>query len=151
MTRATGKAMDKLINWIRAQSRQPKLLVLDIIIAGLTVFFIFMIGFAVEEASYSYYSYDEDSFFWRLESEDYAGMVNMYYTNAAVGKEEAEELQEYYGVARYFEAAADYKMYVEAGEMGLAEDAWAAMEAAYVQMGDFFMVKGKIDTKLGLE
>ena len=151
MTHATGKVMDKLMNWIKAQSRQPKLFVLDIIIAGLTVFLIFMIGYTAEEVSYSYDTYDENNFYWRLESEDYSSMVNMYYMNVAEGKGDAKELQEYYGVARYFEAAADYKMYVDAGETARAESALADMEEAYVQMGDFSMVKGKIDAKLGLE
>lgn len=143
--------VSRIVNWIKVQSKQPKLLVLDIIIAGLTVFLMFMIGFAVEEASYSHYSYDEDSFYWRLQSEDYASMVNMYYLNVSEGKGDERELQEYYGVARYFEAAADYKMYIEAGEKELAEAALLDMEDAYEQMGDFSMVKGKIDARLGLE
>ena len=143
--------VSRIMNWIKAQSKQPKLFILDIIIAGLTVFLMFMIGFAVEEATYSYNVYDEDSFYWRLQSEEYASMVNMYHMNVSAGKEDAKELQEYYGVAKYFEAAADYKMYVEAGETVLAEEAYADMEAAYVQMGDFAVVKKKIDAKLGLE
>lgn len=146
-----SRMIGKFINWLKVQSRQPKLLVLDIIIAGLTVFLMFMVGFAVEEMSYSYHTYDEDNFYWKLESEDYSGMVNMYYMNVAEGKGDAKELQEYYGVARYFEAAADYKMYVEAGETALAEHALSDMEEAYVQMGDFSMVKRKIDAKLGIE
>ena len=68
-------------------------------------------------------------------------MVTMYYTNVAEGKENVKELQEYYGVARYFEAASEYKMYTEAGKDEMAEEALNVMEAAYVQMGDFSMVK----------
>lgn len=146
-----SRVIEKIVNWVKEQSRQPKLFILDVIIAGLTVFLMFMIGFAVEEASYSYNVYDEDSFYWRLESEDYASMVNMYYMNVAEGKGDARELQEYYGVARYFEAAADYKMYIEAGETAKAEAALNVMEEAYVQMGDFAMVKERIDGKLGLK
>jgi len=150
MRHATANAMEKLINWIKKQSKQPKLFVLDIIVAGLTICLLFMIGFAVEEASYSYHAYDENSFYWQMESEDYASMVTMYYNNVAVGKEKAKELQEYYGVAKYFEAASAYKMYVEAGETKLAQEALADMEVAYKQMGDFYMVKDRIDAKLGL-
>ena len=146
-----SRVIAKILNWIKEQSRQPKLFVLDVIIGALTVFLMFMIGFAVEEASYSYGVYDEDSFYWRIESEDYTSMVNMYYSNVEEGKGDARELQEYYGVARYFEAAADYKMYIEAGEKELAEAAMADMEDAYEQMGDFSVVKGKIDAKLGLD
>lgn len=146
-----SRMIGKMVNWIKVQSKQPKLFVLDIIIAGLTVFLMVMIGFAVEEATYSYHTYDEDSFYWRLESEEYASMVNMYYLNVAEGKGDARELQEYYGVAKYFEAATDYKMYLEAGETERANEALADMEEAYVQMGDFSMVKGKIHAKLGLE
>lgn len=146
-----NRIIEKIVNWIKEQSRQPKLLILDVIIAGLTVFLMFMIGFAVEEASYSYNVYNEGSFYWRMESEDYASMVNMYYMNVAEGKGDARELQEYYGVAKYFEAAANYKMYVEAGENERAQEALAKMGEAYEQMGDFSIVKEKIDSKLELE
>ena len=146
-----SRTIGKIVNWIKVQSKQPKLFVLDIIIAGLTVFLMVMIGFAVEEATYSHYTYDENNFYWRLESEEYASMVNMYYLNVAEGKGDARELQEYYGVAKYFEAATDYKMYLEAGETERANEALADMEEAYVQMGDFSMVKEKIHAKLGLE
>jgi len=151
MRHATGKVMDRLINWLKEQAKQPKLFLLDIIIAGLTVICVFMIGFALEEASYSFHYYDEDSFFWRLESEEYASMVTMYYTNVAEGKENVKELQEYYGVARYFEAASEYKMYTEAGKEDLAKEALKAMEDAYAQMGDFSIVREKIHKKLGIE
>ena len=146
-----SRTIGKIVNWIKVQSKQPKLFVLDIIIAGLTVFLMVMIGFAVEEATYSHHTYDENNFYWRLESEEYASMVNMYYLNVAEGKGDARELQEYYGVAKYFEAATDYKMYLEAGETERANEALADMEEAYVQMGDFSMVKEKIHAKLGLE
>ena len=151
MTHATAKAMDKLRNWIKEQAKQPKLLLLDIIIAGLTVFLVGMIGYAVEEARYSFNYYDEDNFFWRLESEEYASMVTMYYTNVAEGKADVKELQEYYGIARYFEAATEYKMYMEAGREDLAKEALTTMEEAYAQMGIFSMVREKIHVKLGME
>lgn len=151
MRHATGKVMDKLINWIKEQAKQPKLLLLDIIIAGLTVFLVFMVGYAVEEASYSFQYYDENSFYWRLESGEYASMVTMYYTNVAEGKENVKELQEYYGVARYFEAASEYRMYTEADREDLAKEALKTMEEAYVQMGDFSIVREKIHSKLGME
>lgn len=151
MTHATGKAVDKLVNWIKEQSKQPKLFVLDVMIAGLTVFLFMMIGFAVDEARYSRNYYDEDSFYWRLESGEYASMVTMYYANVAEGKENVKELQEYYGVARYFEAASEYKMYIKVGRDDLAKEALKIMEEAYVQMGDFSMVREKIHTKLGME
>ena len=151
MRHATGNIMDKLISWLKEQAKQPKLFLLDIMVAGLTVFLMFMIGFALEEASYSFHYYDEDSFFWRLESEEYAPMVTMYYTNVAEGKENEKELQEYYGVARYFEAATEYKMYMEAGKEELAKEVLKVMEEAYVQMGDFSIVREKIHTRLGIE
>ncbi len=146
-----SRIIGKIVSWIREQSRQPRLFILDVMIAGLTVFLMFMIGFAVEEATYDNNLYDENSFYWRLESEEYASMVNMYYMNVAEDKENARDLQEYYGVAKYFEAATNYKMYVEAGKSELAEAAYEQMEEAYEQMGDFSIVKGKIDAKLGLE
>jgi len=143
-----SRVVKKLINWVKVQSKQPKIFALDLLIGVLTVLFVFMIGFAVREASYSWGYYDEDSFYWRMNDEDYPSMVSMYYTNVAKGKENVRELQEYYGVARYFEAAADYKMYIEAGENELAQEALMRMEDAYEQMGDFSMIKEKIDARL---
>ena len=151
MRHATGEAMGKMVKWIKEQSKQPKLLLLDIIVAGLTVLLVFMIGYAAQEASYSFHYYDENSFYWRLESEEYASMVTMYYTNVAEGKENVKELQEYYGVARYFEAAGEYKMYTEAGKDDLAKEALKVMDDAYAQMGDFSIVREKIHKKLGIE
>ena len=151
MRHATGETVDKMVNWIKEQAKQPKLLLLDIIIAGLSVFLVFMIGYVVEEVSYSFHYYDENGFYWRLESEEYASMVTMYYMNVAEGKENEKGLQEYYGVARYFEAASEYKMYTQAGKEELAKEALKVMEDAYMQMGDFSIVREKIHTKLGIE
>lgn len=143
--------LSRLVKWIKEQSKQPKLLILDLAIGALTVFLMIMVGFAVEEITYYHDTYDENSFYWRLQEENYPVMVGMYHSNVEEGKGDAEELQEYYGVARYFEAASYYKMYIEAGETALAEEAREEMEAAHEQMGEFSMVKEEIDAKLGLE
>ena len=146
-----SRLLRRFIYWLKNQSKQPKLLVLDVIIAALTILLMIVIGSAIGEMSYSYNVYDEDSFYWRLQDENYPAMVSMYHSNVAQGKGDAKELQEYYGIAKYFEAAADYKMYEQAGKKELADKALADMEEAYVQMGDFSMMKEKIDATLGLE
>lgn len=125
--------------------------ILNIIIAGLVILLVVITGSVMEEASYSHYSYDEDSFYWCLESEDYSRMISMYYTNLAEGKEHDKNLQEYYGVAKYFEAASDYKLYLQSGEKDRAERFLNEMEEAYAQMGEFSVVKNKIDRKLGIQ
>lgn len=141
----------KIISWLMEQRKNTKLLILDLIIGGLAVFLVIMAFSALDEMSYYHEAYEEDSFYYRMQDESYAQMVSMYYSNVAAGEAEAEELQEYYGIAKYFEAAAHYKMYEEAGEAELAWTEAEKMEAAYTQMGDLALVKEKIDAQLGIE
>lgn len=125
--------------------------ILNVVIAALVILLAVMTWAALEEVSYSSYAYDEDSFYWCLENEDYSRMITMYYTNLAEGKENDKSLQEYYAVANYFEAAADYKLYFQSGETERAEKLRNKMEEAYIRMGDLTVVKNKIDKKLGIE
>jgi len=86
--------------------------ILDIAIGFLCVVCVAAAVFAVKEFRYSYdYSYDAESFYYRLEDGDFAQMVEMYHTNEAAGAEADEELSQYYGVAKYFEAASYYNIY----------------------------------------
>lgn len=88
--------------------------VMDVIIGFLCVCLVGAVVFTanmIYEDSYYGWQYSEDSFYYRMEDEAYGWMVEMYHANEAAGVEPTENMREYYGVARYFEAASYYKMY----------------------------------------
>lgn len=98
----------------------------------------------------TYYSYSEDSFYYRLVDGDYASMVTMYYENKANDREEDENLEEYYGVAKYFEAASYYKIYNEIGDTVRANFQREKMQAALEEMGDLAGEEQRIKEKLDI-
>ena len=146
------KLVNKVIQIIKKAMQNPKLFVLDVVIAGLVVLFLMISVMAVGEfySSVKYSTHDENNFYYRLEAEDYPTMVTYYHQNVAAGLEDKKDLQEYYGVAKYYEAAADYKLYTEAGETAKAQAQKTKMDEAYEQMGDFQFVSENIDEDLGL-
>lgn len=143
---------NKRIQFLKTEKKNPRIFILDGIVILLSIFLLILSVSAVQEVWDSYHGmvYSEDSFSYRLEEESYADMVSMYHKNAAAGKENKKSLQEYYGVAKYFEAASSYKLYLEAGDAKKAEAWKKKMDEAYVQMGDFSFVSEKILSKLGL-
>ena len=78
-------------------------------------------------------------------------MVQMYHRNVALGKGEEKELQEYYAVARYYEAASYYKIYLEKNDEDRRTKEFEKMQEAFSQMGDFSFVRDKIHKVLELE
>lgn len=126
--------------------------ILDIGIIILSIFFVISLLYAVhsvwEENKYSSYVYEADTFQYRLEDEDYQSMVEMYYSNQATGKANSKKYAEYYAVARYYEAAAMYKAYSEDGDSERAGKAYAAMEEAAAELGDFSFQADRIKSIL---
>ena len=96
------------------------------------------------------WEYDADSFYYRLSDGDYGAMVEMYYLNEAYNVEPDEELNMYYGAARYFEAASWYKAYIEAGDDARAAAYRLTMDEAEAQMGALSMVAGDICAALDI-
>ncbi len=127
--------------------------ILDVVIVILVFLLVIITAGAINEIfEYSSYScYDEDSFGYRLQDGDYARMVEMYYDNMSQGAEDKKELQEYYGIAKYFEAASYYKVYITTNDMEKAATQEEKMEAALAQMGELAFVSEQIDAKLGIE
>ena len=131
--------------------RSPVILFLDIVIGVLCVLLVGALFFAIasfrENASYSY---DEDSFYWRLEDGSFGQMVEMYYSNEAAGVEPTEDLLEYYAVAKYFEAASYYVLYQEDAPeyAGYYQE---KMETAAAEMGELAFLTEKIQKQLGVQ
>ena len=134
----------------RENGLSAKAMILNIVIVILAFILLVTGAVAIGEIHDNFKSYkmDESSFAYAMRKEAYGDMVRYYYQNCGTGDEEQRNLQEYYGVAKYYEAAFFYKIYVESGDMVRAERQQEFMNAAAEQMGDFAFVKDKIDAKL---
>lgn len=129
-----------------------KLIILNIVIIIMAFIFLVILWFTLQELTYSFspYQYEEDSFIYAMESENYGRIVTMYNENCNNGYGDKKNLQECYGVAKYYEAAFDYKVCVNIGDTAGAEEQQVLMDEAQKQMGDFAFMTDKIDEKLGL-
>lgn len=129
--------------------RSPGILALDIIVGILCVITIGAGVFAFTSFKEDWgYSFDADSFYYRLEDEDFGQMVEMYYANEAAGIDADEELKQYYGVAKYFEAASYYKAYQEAEDSEQALKYQGKMQEAQNEMGELNFLSDRICEKL---
>lgn len=140
------------MNNIIKRKRRPAHIVMDIVIGVLCVLLVgagaFTINMINEDINFRY---DVESFYYRLQDEAYSQMVEMYYANEESGVKADEELKQYYGVAKYFEAASYYKAYKiveEPEEMNKYE---AQMKNAEKEMGELSFVSKQIDERLGIE
>ena len=138
-------------NKIKQKRQDIKIIILNVVI-GVLVFFLLITGiYALEEFSYEFDNgYKEDIFLYRIKDERYNEMVRMYHENEAYGKEFDEEGQEYYAIAKYYEAASFYKAFSEAGDTERMERYLDKMEDAEEDMGAMSFTKDKIDEKLGI-
>lgn len=94
------------------------------------------------------WDYDEQSFYYRIEGNDLGAIVNMYYHNEAENVRANSSMKEYYGVAKYFEAASNYKAFLESGDATRAEREAAKMEEALPEMGGWGFLETEIQALL---
>lgn len=124
---------------------------LNILIVLLGILFVVVVFSTVKEFLDLYDNgYSIDSFYARTNDADYAPLPEMYYINEAERVEANSQFQEYYGVAKYVEAASYYRMYSENNDMQRAEAYREKMEQALSQMGVYSSLSDQINTKLGL-
>ena len=106
---------------------------------------------AMHELVYEYsWTYDEDNFYYRIEDNDFYATVAMYHQNAAEGVKANNSMKEYYGVAKYFEAASLYRAFWETGDTARAEKQKVKMEEALPEMGGWHFLEDEIKEQLGL-
>ena len=98
-----------------------------------------------------YYRSDEDSFWYQIEDSNFYRTVDFYYQNVADGFEDDKGLQEFYAVAKYYEAASCYKAYMEIGDTTRAEREYTKMDQAKEDMGSWNILHTDIDRQLKLE
>lgn len=134
------------------RNKRPMHLILDIIIGVLCVITvgitIFTVNYLNEEMNYSF---DEESFYYRFQDEDFGQMVEMYHQNEAAEVKADKVLKQYYGVAEYYEAASYYKAYKETGDHKQADKYFERMKEAETKMGELRFACEMICEKLQIE
>lgn len=121
------------------------ILVLNIVIVFLCVILVICGGLAVSGLHDAFSVVNtENSMYYRLDDGDFYRMVEGYHMNIQEGHEGSAEMQEYYGVAQYYEAASMYRAFLETGDTERAAREKEKMELARVEMGDWAMVEPEI-------
>ncbi len=141
MSNTTKNNKVKVVNWI-----------LNILIVIATFFFLMTAGVMIEEMKYvTTATHSENSFYNALEAKNYSTMVGNQYRNVLEGHEGNETMQEYYGVAKYYEAASLYNAYMVVGNEEQAAAFLKKMEQAEDEMGGWSIAKDSIHEQLGIE
>lgn len=105
-----------------------------------------------KEVKDGYTSYaDEDTFYYAIKAENFSYVVDSYHRNVVSSNGDKKSLLEYYGVAKYFEAASLYHAYDTVGNEEMAERFKKKMDMAVAEMGSWAVAKEPIDKKLGLQ
>lgn len=125
------------------------ILILNIVIVGMCLLTLIVGGVAASNL-YSRFSipYDERTLYYCVERGDFGRLVTECEENIQAGFEKQRNMQEYYGVAKYFEAASYYKAYLETGDTVRAERELAKMEEALPEMGGWSILEGEIKSQL---
>lgn len=96
----------------------------------------------------SVYIRDEDSFLYALEDNRYSDLMEYYHENVALEAKTTKTMEECYAIARYYEAAIDYKIAVQENDIELLKKAQEVMSLAESQMGELTYAKDEIDDLL---
>ena len=122
------------------------------IIIILAFFTILFTGMGIYEMidSMRVYTVSEDSLVYALEDGHYGELVADYHRNIVSDVEATETMEECYAVARYYEAAIDYKLAIQENDEELRQKSEEIMKASEKEMGQFSYAKDEIDKILGL-
>ena len=127
-------------------------IILNIVIVVLCFFFVITAGVMIGELYHAFTPvYSAEGFSYKIEDERYHGMVGAYHSNTQADFEGDEDMQEYYGVAKFFEAASLYHAYQVAGNEEMVAFFEKKMEQAEKEMGSWSITKEPILKYLGIE
>ena len=131
------------------KSRDIRTIVLNIVIVALVFLNIVIGGVAIDEVRSFLRTYreDESGFLYALDAEDYDLMLDYYYQNCGSDGKEDKKLQEYYDIAKYYEAAFYYKIHMDAGDVERAAKYQAIMDEISARVGEFAFALEDIDEK----
>lgn len=127
-------------------------LVTTIIIVILAFFTILFTGMGIVEMIDGMRSYtvSEDSMIYALQDGRYGELVSDYHRNMAANAKSTETMEECYAIARYYEAAIDYKLAVQENDSELLENSEKMMKESAAQMGSLSYAEKEIKNLLGL-
>ncbi len=142
MTRVGRNKGQNVVKWI-----------LNALIVVMCFFFLLTAAMMVESCfdAYSQPYKNEDMFYYQVEEERYSYLINCYYRNTFSGFEGNADEQEYYGIAKYYEAAVLYRAYDVYGREEWADKFLERMEAAEEDMGGWDITREPIHEQLGIE
>ena len=126
--------------------------VTTIIIVILAFFTILFTGMGIFEMAdgIRLYTVSEDSFIYALEDGRYGDLVQSYHRNLVSDVKSTDTMKECYAIARYYEAAIDYKLAVQEKDVELQQTLKEKMETAANEMGALSYAKKEINELLGL-
>ena len=126
--------------------------VTNLIIIVLAFFIILFTGMGIFEMlnGMRIYTSSEDSMLYALEDGRYGDLVEDYHRNMVSDIKSTETMEECYAIARYYEAAIDYKLAVQENDKELLEKSTAAMESAAKDMGALSYAEKEINSLLGI-
>ena len=127
-------------------------LVTTIIIVVLAFFTVLFTGMGLVEMIDGMRSYtvSEDSMIYALQDGRYGDLVSDYHRNLAAEAKSTETMEECYAIARYYEAAIDYKLAVQEKDTELQQTLKEKMETAANEMGALSYAEKEINELLGL-
>ncbi len=118
----------------------------------LSFFFVITAGIMIEEFYNAFTpTYSKNSFYYNITGEQYYNMVGAYHHNVQAEFEGDADMKEYYGVAKYFEAASLYRAFTVAGNTEQAAFFRQKMEQAEEEMGGWSITKEPINKQLEVE
>ena len=139
-------------NKIREMRQNVIIMVMNIVIVVIGIIMV-ICGFVATSNLYGRYSMPntDRSMYYCINGGDFERMVSMYHQNVQAGFGDDRRMQEYYGVAEYYEAASFYKVFLDAGDTARAEREKAKMDTALVRMGGWSIVEQEVRAQLGIE
>ena len=123
--------------------------IISVILAFFTVLFTGM-GLVEMIDGMRSYTVSEDSMIYALQDGRYGDLVSDYHRNMAAEAKSTETMEECYAIARYYEAAIDYKLAVQEKDTELQQTLKEKMETAANEMGALSYAKKEINELLGL-
>ena len=126
-------------------------LITTIIIVVLAFFTVLFTGMGLVEMIDGMRSYtvSEDSMIYALQDGRYGDLVSDYHRNMAAEAKSTETMEECYAIARYYEAAIDYKLAVQENDSELSENSEKIMKESAAQMGALSYAEKEINNLLG--
>lgn len=123
--------------------------IIIVVLAFLTLLFTGM-GIAEMIDGMRSYTVSEDSMIYALQDGRFGDLVSDYHRNMASEAKSTETMEECYAIARYYEAAIDYKLAIQNNNPESLENSQKIMKESAAQMGSLSFAEKEINDLLGL-